>query len=748
MLLTKAMPVWIKGKETLLNGACVFFVRFKKYDNVELRITASNFYKAYLNGKLVSFGPSRAAHNYFRVDRVALENLQEQNTLYIEVVGYNTLNYWAINQAAFLQAEIVSDGNPFAWSGEHFYVREYSEKIRKVSRFSYQRAFVESYNFTTYPNDYISFDCNNFVLAQEVKGGIVINRGTTYPDYELVLSAEIESGVCKLMDIEPLLQVQMIEAGLKIFPIAEWDADPSGYISRLEYKKNDIGECINSGEYRLYDFKVSQTGFIKLSCIAHEPSQVYVVFEELNVNADSSKTADIRFARNNCLNIVEYQIAKGEFVHSSFEPYTAKFVKIIVKSGKISDVNVSIYTYENSDTKRFLFNCVDEKLNLVVEAARRTFIQNSVDILTDCPSRERGGWLCDSYFLARAEQLFTGKNLVEYDFLENYALYTKIENIPSGMIPMCYPADFEKESYIPNWAMWYMIELYDYFLRTEDRTLIEKSKPKVYELIEFFKKYINSDGLLENLENWVFIEWSRANDSEFTAGINFPSNMLYAKALKSAGLLYNDSMLVQRAEKMIEVIRLKSFNGEFFEDNSIRKDDNATLIGHTTETCQYYAFFCDVATPTLYPELYKKLISKFGAKRNTESIYPLVYKSNAFIGNYLRLMMLVQNGSKQLIAKECVDFFYKMAIRTGTLWENDDIYGSLNHGFASYAANLIVDYICGFKGFNGKIVYFSAPATDIDCALTLPLPGGEIYYNRKGNKEEIKVPEGYTVKIF
>lgn len=283
------------------------------------------------------------------------------------------------------------DGLPFVWTGEHFYVREFTENMKKVSRFSYQHAFVESYNFTgSCKNSFSAFDGNhfnqldekNFILAQEVVGGKVIARNSTYPLYTVALLEEIELGEYILTDEEPLLQMQMIAEGLKIFPDTEWEANHWGCISRLAYKKAEKAENqnskvqvstkrasienrkyknekdenaknkkVNNGgnlkgvEYKLYDFKVSHTGFIKLCCTAQEPSHAFLVFEEIDVNTDSTLAADIRLARNNCLNIVEYQMAAGEFFHSSFEPYTARFVKIVVKSGKISDVNVSIYTF-------------------------------------------------------------------------------------------------------------------------------------------------------------------------------------------------------------------------------------------------------------------------------------------------------------------------------------------------------------------------------------------------------------------
>ena len=106
------------------------------------------------------------------------------------------------------------------------------------------------------------------------------------------------------------------------------------------------------------------------------------------------------------------------------------------------------------------------------------------------------------------------------------------------MIPMCYPADVDNGGFIPNWAMWFILELRDYSYRTGDSAFISLFMDKVYRLIGWFESFENADGLLERLPGWVFIEWSKAND--FVQDINFPSNMLYSAALSAAGELFDD----------------------------------------------------------------------------------------------------------------------------------------------------------------------------------------------------------------
>src|SRR5690606_36811597 len=135
------------------------------------------------------------------------------------------------------------------------------------------------------------------------------------------------------------------------------------------------------------------------------------------------------------------------------------------------------------------FQSQDEDLNKIVEAAQHTLAQNSVDILMDCPSRERAGWLCDTWFSSRAEQLMTGQNKIEYNFLNNYVLAKQSPYLPEGMIPMNYPADHTDGIFIPNWSLWYGLELYDYYQRTGDQQLINDSKVNIYNLLKYFSRF-------------------------------------------------------------------------------------------------------------------------------------------------------------------------------------------------------------------------------------------------------------------
>jgi alpha-L-rhamnosidase len=392
-------------------------------------------------------------------------------------------------------------------------------------------------------------------------------------------------------------------------------------------------------------------------------------------------------------------------------------------------------------------------LNEIYKAARQTFRQNTVDIFMDCPSRERAGWLCDSYFTAIMEKEFTGHSAVAHNFYENFALPESFAHLPEGMLPMCYPSDHYNGSFIPNWALWFIIQIDDYARRGGDPALVANLKPRIEKLLKYFEKFENQDGLLEKLDGWVFVEWSKAN--ELVQDVNYPSNMLYSAALSSAARLYRNDSWLKKSALIKQTIRKQSFNGTFFVDNAVRGTDGKLQVTkNTTEVCQYYAFFFNVATPDTYPDLWKKLTTEFGPNRNDKTTWPDVYKANAFIGNYLRLDILSGYGLQGQLLGEIQDYFYNMARITGTLWENMGSQASCNHGFASYIGHVLYRDILGISKIDyiGKEVTIRFTNINLDeCSGLVPVENDavELKWKRTGNliRYSVKVPEGYKLNV-
>ncbi len=549
------------------------------------------------------------------------------------------------------------------------------------------------------------------------------------------------------------------DVGTKVagFPDAELATNPFHEVQRMEAVTlvqvdhpllASARLALADGAFRIIDFGANLTGFCGASLRCDAPARVYLVFDEVLT------AGDVDVKRLGCCNVVTCDLTSaGEYSFETFEPYTFRYLKIIAMGRACEVANVHLREYANDDTDRAAFASSDEALNRIFEAARSTFRQNAVDIFSDCPSRERAGWLCDSFFIARVAADLCGNTQMEQLFLENFLLPPAFAHLPQGMLPMCYPSDHRDGNFIPNWAMWFVIQLEEYLQRGGDRAMVEAFRPRVLALLEYFRPFRNADGLLEKLPGWVFVEWSRAN--ELVQDVNYPTNMVYAAMLACVARMYDLPALQQDAERLRETIRRQSFDGQYFVDNAKRQADGTLQsTGERTETCQYYAFYFQVATPQTHAALWELLRADFGPRRKQTQKHPEIYFANAFIGNYLRLELLSQAGLTAQILDETQGYFFKMADQTGTLWEHDSVAASCCHGFASHLVRVLYRDVLGVRvvdAVHKRVVIRFADSPLQSCSGTIPVRDGDLRVSWRKDGDtlyyHVAAPQGFDVQI-
>jgi alpha-L-rhamnosidase len=705
----KASPVWILEREREMNLWISLRAIASGAEKTVLRLTGSCAYDVRLNGAFIAFGPARCAHGFYRVDEIDLSGVASENAIItVNVAGYNADSFYHLNQPSFICAELLEDGRVTAVTGaEGFLCRVMTEHEQKAERYSGQRTFCEVYQMSPQISKWerareINMRDYAIVTLSSVEDKVFIPRGSSYNVYDRIPAEEIVSRSDFILeDYKSRLRhpAYIVPRGSdtgasqKSFSLGEVETDiflQARNIEVCNLKKTSeepSPQTLRMGEAVTYRMPCNTTGKIEFSVACDEDTEVLITFDEF-----LGENGLIHYRRLYTVNAAMWKLKGGRYRLSTFEPYTLGVMTFHVLKGRAILSDVGMIYFGAEDTKRS-YRGDDETLNSIFRAAVESYRQNTFTIYMDCPSRERAGWLCDSFFTSRVEKTLTGKSEIERCFLENFFLPNRFENLPEGMFPMCYPADFNSGNFIPNWAMFLVLELEEYLERTGDKEFIENAKDKIYALMNYFEKFENTDGLLEKLEKWVFVEWSECN--KLTQDINFPTNMLYAKTLRAAAHLYHDAEFAKKAEHLRKIINEKSFTEKgFYCDNAVYGEDGvARLSEKYTETCQYYAFFCGIATPEEKPELWETMLHDFGPERIVPNKWPdftpeakwkEIYPSNAFIGNYLRLELLYLYGEHEKLIQNIKGFFTKMADLTGTLWENDSTTASCNHGFASH----------------------------------------------------------------
>ena len=695
---TIAKPIWAKGLVDEMNCTLGFYKKINSCGKVILKIATSGFYRLLINGEFYYYGPARAPHGFFRVDEFELELPAGEVDIAFEVINHHAKSYGVISNAAFFTAETVADGKVVAATGsdKDFDCYILNHRVKKVQRYGFQRPFAEGYK--------LNCGFADWSIGKEVQNAK--KTDTEICEEKVYIERNIRHHKFTPCNPETLVSRGCVEIKKpeKYYRHFSWtDAgktDLQGYTSEefefsmsdeaQEFKNANVIDCnspapesfsLGEKEFNIFSLIGERTGFISLKIDCKKAGTLYITFDEI------LSEGDVCSYRMDCCNVIRLDLDEGVHDFCSMECYGFKYIKFTAKSGEFEIDNFHLKEYICPEPLCDLYKSDDDDINLILEAAKQTFLQNSADMFMDCPTRERAGWLCDSFFLGRSEYYFTGANKIERNYLENYLLPNSYPNVPMGMVPMCYPSDHSSNSFIPNWAMWLIIELEEHKNRTGDLEFISRFEEKIKGILGWFRQYENQDGLLEKVPGWVFVEWSAANS--FTKDINFPTNMLYTRTLEAAARLLNDPELIDKAANLRNIIRKRSFDGEFFVDNEVYTDGILTRTQNRTETCQYYAFFTGVATPETHPKLWQKLIEDFGPDRIKNGVYPEIHPSNAFIGNYLRLMLLDENKLYEQLLNESKGYFLYMAKMTGTLWEFISTEASCNHGFASYTACMI-----------------------------------------------------------
>ncbi len=667
------------------NTELCFVCRMPQAKAATLSLVAKDIYNLYINGRFVQYGPARAAKGYVRVEKIALDGYltEEENRICVYVQSNATKFLHLAEEPPLFGAELAVGGK-IEKTAADFRCYEMTDKLRKTEKLSAQRGFAEVYRMTADREKALE----SFPLRalREVPCPELLPRGVAVSRHEKVLAERYDCGLAFSDETKTWHN-----------PFTNFlDNDPYGYKRtececRLCEELVRLTQCEKADEsgalsYLAYALPRVRCGKFSLRLTAKENCDIWLVYDDILVDGK------VRFNRAQVMQGMKWSLEKGVYTLYSQEVYSAQYITLFVR-GQVCVEEVSVLCAENPETAYFAYESADKDVQKILNAAKHSFEQNAYDIFTDCPSRERAGWLCDSYFMGEAESLLTGGHKVERNFLENYLLYRNDGYFAhDGVLPMCYPSEPKGENdYIPNWILWYLLELERYLARTGDKAFIARHKQRAYAILDFFRGYENEYGLLENLGGWVFVEWSKANDC--TNGVNFPSNMLYAAAIAAVGNCFSDGALLRKAETLKKNIRALSYRDGLFVDNAVRADGQLRLTDNTSETCQNYACFFGVLTARENPDFYERFFRRFGALENPERVYP----SNMFMGYVLRLMVLSREGRYAQVLHECKQAFLGMAERTGTLWELFAENASCNHGFGSIVAKLLVEAEQGLK---------------------------------------------------
>lgn len=321
----------------------------------------------------------------------------------------------------------------------------------------------------------------------------------------------------------------------------------------------------------IIDMGINFAGICSLNIKGNKGASVTLRHAEMldeNGNLDQ-RNINMHLRPRNSREIIQTDvyILKGEGLEEFIPPFTYhgfRYVEITLSEPMDIDKNTLTGLVMHSDVEKTgSFECSDELINKIYEICNRSYLSNLFGIPTDCPTREKNGWMTDGFMVQEAG-MFT------YESRNIYAKWVKDmidAQEENGNVPGIVPTSWRWNS---NWAgpIWdaaiFIVPSLLYQYTGDIETMRE-----VYSAAERYLKYIETTederGLINHgLGDWLFYKAQTPVDFMATSYV-YQNYIIMAQM---AELTNRDKEEAQKYLEKAEVLK-KRINDHFFDPQTV-----------------------------------------------------------------------------------------------------------------------------------------------------------------------------------
>ena len=428
----------------------------KAGERITLRITADDYYKLSLNGRLVGVGPAQAYADRYAVNTYDLTGLLRdgKNVLSAHVFYMGTLTraWQSGDERQGLWFELTDESGAMrAQSGADCRVL-IPTAWRERGVLGYQTQFIED------------------VYAAEIPDGW---QTVDFDDSEWLSASENPADDHVLVD-------QMTP------PVELYEQKPALLERRGETWFADIGAEV--------------VGTVKAKAFAKDGGALeFRMGEELN--DDGTVRCPMRC---NCDYRMWWNLSGREWDETDFFDYMAfRYIEIDDPQGKVDPESICVIVRHYPMKKNVgTFKSESALADGIFEICRRGVMLGAQEAFLDCPSREKGQYLGDGTITAHTHLLLTGdKNMYKKMLLD----FAASSVICPGLMAVA-PGNEMQE--IADYSCQYPEQIMTYYELTGDLDTVRELMPVVDGLEDYFDRVTNEYGLIDGLtEKWNLVDW-------------------------------------------------------------------------------------------------------------------------------------------------------------------------------------------------------------------------------------------------
>lgn len=499
---------WISAEDIALKEHNVIHVRktleFTEVpDSFNVKVSADNQYRLFVNGKYVCKGPGRSdlEHWYYQKIDLAKYLKSGKNVLAAEIVnfgptrGFSQLSHLT---AFFMEGETekekvvnTGDGSWKAINNEAYFDKEV---------YWLHRVDITQGLYVANPTDSIvganylwgwqnpEFDDSKWKAAKYLDiSSFRYNNisGMYYPDGWLMIERLIKN---------------RIERREEFTTFYNWDG-----LKKIQSLKN-FRIPANQSISILIDNEVMTLGYPELIVSGGKSSHVKVSYAETLFHQDRiGKDDRNKIEGNQFIGYSDIFMPEGG-KNRLYRPNWFRSFRYIQIDISTRNEPLEIVDYFNQKSEypielKANFKTDNKFLNSLVETGWRTASLCAQDLLISDAYYEQMQYVGDARIHGEALQYFSGND----DLIRQMLVQTDWSKIPEGLTHACYPDGFNLT--IPIYSLVWIDMICDHMMWAGDKEFTSQFDLGIYTVLEWFNKRIQDNGLTGPIEWWAYADW-------------------------------------------------------------------------------------------------------------------------------------------------------------------------------------------------------------------------------------------------
>ncbi len=583
------VPFDYTPREEIMNKHILFRSEFNLDDtsDTKIYISADDYYKLYINGEFAAMGPCPGYNFEYYYNELDISSFVKKgkNTIAVHTFYQGLINrVWVSGDERHgLIFDIVNNDRVVLFSDENVKC-SYHSGFSSLGILGYQTAFRECYDAAS----------NEAGFEREDYDDTHWNRAyiKKYDDYTLIPQPIKNLNVYnkKPVIIERRDNVIFLDFGQEMV----------GYLSFAAKGKKGSEVIIRCGE------ELNDDGSVRYSMRCN------CIYEEKMILSGNMDT----------LNQFDYKAFRyAEIVFDTDTEILEESIKFIVRH----------YPYEEKK-----FDIKDDKLTSIIRLSLDSVKYGTQEIYMDCPTREKGQYICDCGLIGLSHIVATGDKEMFKKFLYNTA---SSDFICKGLMTEA-PCSHMQE--IADYSLQFSFFVWKYYEMTGDIETLKDMVSVCEGVWEYFKQYEKESGLIESVtEKWNMVDWPQnlRDDYDFPMekpigpGLHNVINAFYIGLLVYIDKIYSELGI----DKKTDVDKKKyAFIKAFYnEDTHLFTDSEESL--HSAIHSNVLPLLFDIIPDD---ECKKNILKMIDEKRLT--------KCNFFMGAFM-LFALQKEGERELL---------------------------------------------------------------------------------------------------